>query len=215
MFLSSDLTGRRPVANANFSAPIVAPLRIAGNPPLWSSCAARRGVACCLLTGAPAGRPGKGRVMLDLKIEPCISVEQAGWLAMREALWPDTTRGEHLAEMAAFLRDGQRYAQYVAYTEEGEPAGFAEASLRTDYVSGATTSPVGYLEGLYVAPQYRRRGVGSALVRAVEEWSAAQGCRELASDTQLDNLESQATHQALGFSEVERLVAFCKPLPRG
>lgn len=99
-------------------------------------------------------------------VEPCISTEQAGWLALRQALWPQGSREEHLAEMASFLASPERFAQFVAYASR-EPVGFAEASARTDYVNGTTSSPVAFLEGLYVAPSARRRGIAASLVAAV------------------------------------------------
>ena len=38
-----------------------------------------------------------------------------------------------------------------------------------DYVNGCTTSPVGFLEGLYVAAAARRQGVARALCDAAED----------------------------------------------
>ena len=76
----------------------------------------------------------------------------------------------------------------------------------------AAAGRVAYLEGLYVEPEYRRRGVAAALVRAVEPWAREQGCSELASDTTIDNDVSAAVHRALGFDEVERIICFRKDL---
>ena len=92
----------------------------------------------------------------------------------------------------------------------GELVGLAEASLRHDYVNGTTSSPVGFLEAWYVAPAWRGRGVGRALLRAVEGWTRALGCTELASDALLDNTASHAAHRACGFVETERVVYFRK-----
>jgi aminoglycoside 6'-N-acetyltransferase I len=89
--------------------------------------------------------------------------------------------------------------------------GFAEAAIRTDYVNGAQSSPVGFLEGLYVVPHGRRNGVARLLVAAVTRWAAECGCSELASDAALANTASQALHRALGFEETERVVYFRKP----
>jgi aminoglycoside 6'-N-acetyltransferase I len=148
-------------------------------------------------------------------IFPCTSTGQSGWLALRQALWPDCPAVEHLAEMQLFVAHPDKYAQFVAYEGDGQPAGLAEVALRTDYVngtSGTDGSPVAFLEGLYVAPAYRRRGVARALLGVVADWALAHGCIELASDALLENTASHAMHAALGFEETERVVFFCKPL---
>ena len=145
-------------------------------------------------------------------IERCATSGHRGWLELRRELWPDCADGEHLAEMAAFCREPERFAQFVAYDESGRPAGFAEAAIRRDYVNGTNASPVAFLEAIYVVPGARRRGVGRALVEHVERWARESGCNELASDALLDNRVSHAVHQALGFAETERVVFFRKDL---
>jgi aminoglycoside 6'-N-acetyltransferase I len=144
-------------------------------------------------------------------IERCRSVHAPGWLELRQALWPHASRDAHLAEMVAFCADPARYAQFVAY-RDGEPAGLAEAALRGDYVNGTQSSPVTFLEGLYVVPELRRQGVARTLVGEVARWARACGCSELASDASLENATSQAAHRALGFEETERVVFFRKRL---
>jgi aminoglycoside 6'-N-acetyltransferase I len=145
-------------------------------------------------------------------ITRCISVEQSGWLALRQALWPDCTQEEHLSEMSSFCAKAERYAQFVAYSESSAPIGFVEAAIRTDYVNGTESSPVVFLEGLYVVPEARLQGVARALVATVERWALDVGCRELASDALLENHVSHVVHRALGFEETERVVFFRKSL---
>ncbi|MEM9151019.1 MAG: aminoglycoside 6'-N-acetyltransferase [Cyanobacteria bacterium P01_F01_bin.3] len=145
-------------------------------------------------------------------IERCASIEQPGWLSLRKQLWPDCSHEKHLAEMSSFLAEPSRYVQFVAYDGGGSPTGFAEAALRSDYVNGTSSSPVAFLEGIYVVSRLRRQGIAARLVVAVAEWAIAQGCRELASDALLDNELSQIFHKALGFKETERVVFFCKSL---
>lgn len=89
--------------------------------------------------------------------------------------------------------------------------GFAEISRRA-YAEGCETSPVGFLEGWYVAPEYRQQGVGRALVAAVEVWAQSLGCREFASDALAENTISAAAHRALGFEEVVIIRCFRKGL---
>ena len=132
---------------------------------------------------------------------------------MRHALWPDAAREELGAEADAHLRGEGFMLETVLVAEgsDGALAGFAELSLRP-YAEGCTTSPVAYLEGWYVEPAHRGRGVGGALVAAAEAWARTRGCREFASDAVLDNHASAAAHAALGFEEVEQIRCFRKPL---
>ncbi|QWP76547.1 GNAT family N-acetyltransferase [Lysobacter sp. K5869] len=136
--------------------------------------------------------------------------DRAGWAGLRARLWPD----QRLADLADELDDwfeDPRLAAFVAEDGEGV-CGFAEASLRSDYVNGTQTSPVAFLEGWYVAPERRGQGVGRALIAAVEAWGRGRGCRELASDALLDNVDSQRAHEACGFEETERVVYFRRVL---
>ncbi|HYY61322.1 MAG TPA: aminoglycoside 6'-N-acetyltransferase [Burkholderiales bacterium] len=145
------------------------------------------------------------------RVERCTSAAHVGWLELRDALWPQP-REVQLAEMASLAAEPGRFAAFVAYADSGEALGLAEAAIRTDYVNGAQSSPVGFLEGLYVVPHARRKGVARALVVEVGHWARDCGCSELASDAALANTASHAVHRALGFEETERVVFFRRRL---
>jgi aminoglycoside 6'-N-acetyltransferase I len=145
-------------------------------------------------------------------IERCASLDQPGWLDLRLALWSDATADEHRGYMALSLAQPERFLQLVSYDARRQAIGFIEGSIRGDYVNGTETSPVGFVEGVYVAPAWRRKGVARQLYAAIGDWAKARGCRELASDALLDNEASQRAHRALGFEETERVVYFRKKL---
>jgi aminoglycoside 6'-N-acetyltransferase I len=115
--------------------------------------------------------------------------------------------------MARFAADPARYAQFMACTAARTPAGFAEAAIRHDPVNGTSGSPVAFLEGIYVVPGERHRGIARQLFQAVLHWARGTGCIEIASDALLDNQASHALHRAFGFEETERVVCFRKSLP--
>ncbi|MEX2157197.1 MAG: GNAT family N-acetyltransferase [Gemmatimonadales bacterium] len=102
-------------------------------------------------------------------------------------------------------------AVLLALDDAGKQLGFAELSIRA-YAEDCVTDKVAYLEGWYVVPEARRRGVGRALVAAAEEWARGQGCTEFASDALLDNAPSAAAHRALGFVETVQIRCFRKVL---
>ena len=129
---------------------------------------------------------------------------------MRIALWPDEDPQIMAREAPGTLNRSDMLVLLAC--EADAVVGFAEASLRHDYVNGCETSPVAFIEGIYVVPERRRQGVADALIAAVEQWARDQGLRELASDALLENSQSHAMHRALGFSETERVVYFRKPL---
>jgi aminoglycoside 6'-N-acetyltransferase I len=143
-------------------------------------------------------------------IDRCIAAEHPGWLTLRRALWPDCAEAEHLKEMAAVIAEAATKAVFLASDGAGRPQGFAEAGLRHDYVNGAVSSPVAFLEGIYVAPEFRGKRVARKLVGVVEAWAAVLGCTELAPGVLIDNADGVALHDALGFRETERVVYFIK-----
>jgi aminoglycoside 6'-N-acetyltransferase I len=132
---------------------------------------------------------------------------------MRAALSPDEGGGELARELQQFFAGELHMPLEILIAEDadGTPLGFVELSIRS-YAEGCLTDRVGYLEGWYVIPAARRRGVGRALVHAAEDWARAQGCTEFASDALIDNEPSAVAHQALGFEEVERIRCFRKSL---
>jgi aminoglycoside 6'-N-acetyltransferase I len=144
-----------------------------------------------------------------MEIVPAKKGHVEAWLTMRLSLWPDCARGQSEAEIKQVL-SSDRATAFIAV--EGDRAvGFAELSTR-GYVDGCTTQPVGYLEGIYVLPEFRNRGVGRALVEAGEGWSRSRGCREFGSDAGIDDNASIAFHNAVGFHETDRQVVFLKTI---
>jgi aminoglycoside 6'-N-acetyltransferase I len=142
-------------------------------------------------------------------IERCTMRHLQPWSILRAALWPHHSVEEHFEELTGSLCESPgNFFGFVARLSGGDIVGFAEASLRIDYVNGCSSSPVLFLEGIYVEPAYRRQKVGKALLDAVRACGKLSGCTEFASDASLDNLESHAFHAALGFEETQRVVFF-------
>lgn len=116
-------------------------------------------------------------------------------------------------ELASGFRDiVSRGGAIFLAEEDGVAAGFAQCQLRRDYVEGTSSSPIGYLEGIYVLEEYRHHGIAAALLNACESWARAQGCTEFASDCEISNTDSLAFHLRLGFHEANRIICFTKRL---
>lgn len=98
---------------------------------------------------------------------------------------------------------------FIKYLED-VPIGFAQCSLRNDYVEGTSSSPVGYLEGVFVKEEHRNNGYAKELLIACEKWAKTKGCSEFASDCELTNINSLKFHLSTGFDEVNRIVCFSK-----
>ena len=148
----------------------------------------------------------------SFRIEPPTASTLPAWRQMRQALWPEMTEEENAHETEAMMTASSRFFVRIARNQQDEAAGFVEAALRTDCVNGCSTSPVVFLEGIYVQPWARRQGVARLLVDGVERWGREGGCREFASDASLENTESHAMHRGLGFEETERVVYFRKEI---
>ena len=148
--------------------------------------------------------------MVDLTIEEIYEKHIPQVTAMVIKLWPDCSYQEAFKNCFEILNSSNNNI-FVAKANE-DYIGFIQLSLRTDYVEGTITSPVLYIEGLYIEPLYRNQGVASRLVRKSEDWGLEQNCTEMASDAEWNNTESIEFHKSIGFKEVNRIVCFTKTI---
>jgi aminoglycoside 6'-N-acetyltransferase I len=104
------------------------------------------------------------------------------WERLRSALWP-VEAWTHAPEIAAFFAGtaAEPQAVLVAEDDTGTIIAVAELSIRRD-ILGLEGQPTGYVEGLYVLPAHRGRGVARALLMASRDWARMQRCVAFASD---------------------------------
>ncbi len=125
-------------------------------------------------------------------------------------MWQDNTVSE-LEEDFKQIINNDNAVVFIKLVDE-KPIGFAQCQLRTDYVEGTETSPVGYLEGIFILEEYRHKGYAKELLNACEQWAKGKNCLEFASDCELDNHISYKFHMAVGFTEANRVICFKKNL---
>ena len=147
---------------------------------------------------------------MSVIVRLAIPEDRIEWLRMRLVLWTNCPADQHTDEMMASLGRSTS-AVFVAARPTGGLCGFLEAAI-WPYAEGCETHSVGYIEGWYVDADVREQGIGRELVQAAERWARSQGCREMASDTEVGNGGSQMAHLALGYIETARLVHFRKRL---
>ena len=135
----------------------------------------------------------------------------AALVRMSQKLWLDYEAND-LTELLKQVSSASNQRIYLAKTADGECIGFSILSIRTDYVEGAEKSPTGYLEGIYVEPEYRKNKIASTFLKMGELWCKEKGCSQIGSDTWLTNKASRTFHKRLGFREEDELVHFLKEI---
>lgn len=132
------------------------------------------------------------------------------WAVLANLLWPHDT----VAELKEILSDS-----LLTENEDGilaidgeEIVAFINVSVRQDYVNGSSSTPVGYIEGIFVLEQYRKTGVAKALIEHGEEWALSKGCVEMGSDILLENEDSVTFHEHCGYEAVETVVCMIKTI---
>ncbi len=139
------------------------------------------------------------------------TVEDAPLVATLAAkLWPHHMVEEMIDDFEETIRNDNNVV-FLCYDNDA-PIGFAQCGLRHDYVEGTNTSPVGYLEGVFVDTPYRKHGYAKVLLAACEAWAKEQGCTEFASDCEVHNIDSLQFHLNVGFEEANRIICFRKTL---
>lgn len=149
-----------------------------------------------------------------MRVEELISDTYPVWAGMRQALWEDHTEEKDRRQFQEYLarRQAGEALSYFAVSDNGDYTGFLDAALRVDHVDGVEHSPVWYVEGIFVVPEERGKGVGRFLCSVLERYARAQGYMMIASDCELDDCESEAFHKAVGFVEAIRSIHLTKSL---
>jgi aminoglycoside 6'-N-acetyltransferase I len=147
---------------------------------------------------------------MEITIRSITHEDKAEWLRMRKGVWPEAP-DEYLDYDMDDVLSSDGYAVFFALVE-GFPVGMIEVRLR-DYAEGCFSKPVGYIEAWFVDEKLRGKGIAGVLTDSAEAWAQAKGCKEMASDTWLENETSIRAHAKMGYTEIERLVHFVKQLP--
>ena len=125
-------------------------------------------------------------------------------------MWNSHSVSELIAKFSNIISNGK--SQFFLKYENDIPIGFAQCQLRYDYVEGTTTTPVGYLEGIFIKEDHRNKGYAKELLSACEAWAKENGCKEFASDCEINNIDSFQFHKAMNFTEANRIICFTKEL---
>lgn len=159
-----------------------------------------------------------------LHIQKVCPKDQDIWLSFRQSLWPHSSRDELLREIELILQ-GQvatiadpDYGSVTLLKEEAflamenaTPVGFLELSIRKE-APGTDGQPVAFVEAWWVAPEFRARGYGKALMDFAESWARKEGFSRLASDTTSEYTGSREAHLKLGFKEVKSIHHFLRKI---
>ena len=130
------------------------------------------------------------------------------WTELSLLLFPDSTFDEEFDLHKEILTLDNELG--LLYRKDNLYVGFMNLSIRNDYVNGTDTSPVVFVEAIYVLPDYRKQGIGKEFIRYAENYAKQKGIMQLASDCFIDNTLSENFHKSCGFIEKERVICFVK-----
>jgi aminoglycoside 6'-N-acetyltransferase I len=144
----------------------------------------------------------------DFEIERLSLTNLLSLTEMSVELWPESNFEEELASWKKIITNSDNYCALAKSSTQY--AGFIHIAIRNDYVEGADSGKTAYLEGIFVNPEYRSKGIASLLFLHGEQWAKSNGLKQLASDTEIINEISQWFHKKIGFDEVNRIVCYLK-----
>jgi len=158
--------------------------------------------------------PGfKNQIYMDenISIAEYSDADFHGLVRMSQRLFKDYEEPE-LVKLLNHVQNTGNYKIWLAKQGNERYVGFAVFSIRTDHVEGSDSFLTGYIESIYIEPDFRKKGVSRTIVQKGEEWCKSKGCKFIGSDTWLNDTNSRNFHKKLGFKEEEELVHFIKRL---
>jgi ribosomal protein S18 acetylase RimI-like enzyme len=100
--------------------------------------------------------------------------------------------GQGAPEVAARVWGSGPGRGYAQVRRDGELAARGRGAVAGDTVA---------ITGIGTAPRFRRRGLGTEILHALESWGAAQGARRAALQVEADNEAAIAMYARLGYAE--------------
>jgi predicted N-acetyltransferase YhbS len=116
--------------------------------------------------------------------------------------------------VAAVYREalGCERVRMLVAEEAGRVVGYAELQARPYMLDGVRQA---WLAALCVAPKLRGRGVGAALVEAVDAAASALGCSEVAVDSSSFRTGAHRFYRSVGFEERRPAMRFRRAVRSG
>jgi ribosomal protein S18 acetylase RimI-like enzyme len=94
---------------------------------------------------------------------------------------------------------------FAALSGEGVPGGFTQLY---PLISSGRAIKNWVLNDLYVAPRYRKQGIGEALIKTATEFATNNGAAFLQLETAIDNHTAQRLYENIGFNKQEADLSF-------
>ena len=132
------------------------------------------------------------------------------WLRMRRTLYAGVDGALHEEEMTSITISNDLCC-FIAQDSEQKVIGFVELSLR-NIVDGVAGGPVGYIEGLYLEPEFRNKGYGGMLISKAIAWFKDKGCKHMGTDAEIENKGAQKYYEKLGFERKWTIVQYLKDI---
>ena len=130
-----------------------------------------------------------------MEIRKAIPADSMTLAMLASRMWDHPA--EELAPEFVELTASDEAACFLAFVDR-LPVGFARCQLRHDYVEGCETSPVGFLEGIYVDDGHRHAGIAKALLQHACAIAKEMGC---AYATLQASPMGQPVYENLGFED--------------
>lgn len=132
--------------------------------------------------------------MAEPSIRPITPADLPAALPLLESLNPETPRPVLRERLETILAEHPHYELFGAFSD-GKLAGLAGAWIATKIWCGR------YLEvdNLVVAEDHRSSGIGSLLMKYLEELAHERGCKVVVLDSYASNTASHRLYYRLGF----------------
>jgi GNAT superfamily N-acetyltransferase len=141
---------------------------------------------------------------------------------IREALLTDSSQIAHLSDQLGYPAEPVKVMErmtrifstrdnciFVAETDDQKVVGWIHGFL-TQLVESELRAEIG---GLIVGQAQRNKGIGRALLEAVEKWAAERKAGQVSARCNVKRLESHQFYEKLGYRVAKTQMAFRKSLP--